>query len=83
MFNGYRATKNLTKVGLRAIYNAIKHCNHIKASIEAIPQTNQSNLFHRQARFNWFCHIHARFGGEIVTPNIDGVSEYRNRLCND
>lgn len=80
MFNGYLATKNLTKVGLRSIYNAIKRCRYVNASIEAIPQTNQSNLFHRQARFNWFCHIHARLGGEIVTPEIEGVSEFRNRL---
>ena len=81
IFNAtHRCEENLPRCGLTAIYNAIQRCRHIIVSTEAIPQTDQNNQFHRQARFNWFCQLHARFGERVETPNVDGVLEYRERL---
>ena len=62
------------------MYNAIQRSNHIRVKTKKIPQTDSSNLFHRQARYNWFCQLLARMGHEI--PTIEG-SEFRNRLKNE
>ena len=81
LFNAtYRYENNLTRCSVTAIYNAIQRCRHIVVSTEAIPQTDQNNQFHRQARFNWFCQLHARFGERVETPNVEGVLECRERL---
>ena len=81
IFNAtHQAENRLPKIGLRAIYNTIQRCRHIVASTESTTQSNESNLFHRQARFNWFCQLNVRFGNPIDTPDIEGVREFRERL---
>ena len=84
VFNATHCADNsIPKIGLRAIYNAIQRCRFIVSSTESIPQTDENNQFHHQARFNWFCQLHTRFGGTVETPHIEGVLEYRERLNNE
>ena len=49
-----QAPLQLPHLGITAIYNAIQLTNHIVCSTSGIQQTNKNNLFHRQARYNWF-----------------------------
>ena len=48
-----RAPANLPRIGITAIYNAIKRTNHAVLSTTSIPQNTESNLIHRQARYKW------------------------------
>lgn len=76
----HQAEEELPRVGLTAIYNAIQRTNHIIASTTSIPQTNKGNLFHRQARYNWFCQLLVRMGQKLPTPEGGEENEFRKRL---
>ena len=76
----HRAPTNLPRIGVKAVYNAIKRTNHIVTSTTDIQQTNENNLLHRQARYNWFCQILVRMGYTIPPPKNDEEVAFRNRL---
>lgn len=81
VFNGlHQAPRNLPRVGITAIYNAIKRCNFISVSTQKIPQTDENNLLHRQARYNWFMQLLARMGEKVDFHPEDDGSEIRDRL---
>lgn len=79
----FRAKFNLPRVGVHAIYNAMKRAKHISESTASIPQTNQNNIIHRQARYNWMCQLLVRMGEKIPSPQNEEESEYRKRLDDD
>ena len=80
-FNGvHRSHNQLPQVGVTAIYNAIQRTKHIIASTTSIPQTNEDNLFHRQARYNWLAQLSVRMGKKVPIPLCGEDSEFRKRL---
>ena len=50
------------------------------SSTDCIPQTDENNLFHRQARYNWFMQLLARMEVKVDSHPLDEESEYRKRL---
>lgn len=76
----FRASNHLPRVGIKCIRNAILRMNFIKASTSAVPQTDENNLLHRQARYNWFCQLLVRMGKEMPLPRNEEESEFRKRL---
>ena len=77
------APLELPKVGVTAIYNAVQRTKHIIASTTAIPQTNEDNLLHRQARYNWLAQLTVRMGGDLPPVQDGEESEFRKRLDNE
>ena len=67
----------------KSICNAIKRTKHTTKSTDYIPQTNESNQFHQQARYNWSSQLLAWMGDEIPTPPFEEMSEVRWQLNND
>ena len=66
MYNAkFRAKYNLPCVGVTTIYNAVKQTEHILEPTASIPQTNDNNLIHWQARYNWFVQLLVRMGEEL------------------
>ena len=76
----FRSEFNLPRVGVTAISNAMKRAKHITESTTSIPQTNQDNIIHKQARYNWICQLLVRMGEKIPSVQNEEDSDFRKRL---
>ena len=84
VFNGlHQASSQLPEVGLKAIYNAIHRCKYKVIQTEKLPQTNENNICHRQARYNWFMQLLARMKVKVDDVNSNEKSEFCERLKDD